>query len=146
MEVVEVQKDKEWILYPEGQKSIRLVIDRRMRPISRWGGLLKAGAISSARKREIRVAPTGVSQTAVGHEVGHIILGHGEEEGEGKLIPIGPDFIKEELEAEYWAYSMGFPKRKYKIEDLRYLALEIGMTGKQFDRIHKEVKRRLKER
>lgn len=146
MEVVETKKDKEWMIYPEGQKPIRLVVDRRMKPVSKWGGLLKAGAISSARKREIRVAPTGVSETAVGHEVGHIILGHGEEEEEGKLIPVGPEFIKEELEAEYWAYNMGFPKRKYKIIDLRDLALDIGMTREDFNRIHQGVKRGFKKR
>ncbi len=140
MEVVEIQEDKEWKIYLEGQDPIRLIVDRRMKPISRWGKLFKGGGITSYNRREIRIAP-GVSQTTVGHEVGHVMLEHGRGEEEGQL---GPDFIREELEAEYWAYNIGFPKRRNKIEDLRELAIGIGMTSSEFDRMHLAVRKGFK--
>jgi len=144
IEYTEVKKDKEWILYPKGQKPIRVFVDKRIHgePTRRNIGRGRPKAFPDTRT--VRLPEKGVSQTGVGHEVGHIILGHKslvEEEQE-----ITPRFIREELEAEYWAYDRGFPKRKYKIIDLRELALDIGMTWRQFDKMHRKVKRRLKGR
>lgn len=149
MKVVEVKKDKEWLLYPEGEKPIRLVVDRRMKPVPRWGPIYKGGtiafgkggAIASYKKREVRVAP-GVSETAVGHEVGHILLDHGKGEDEEQPQTLDRDFIREELEAEYLAYALGFPKRRWKIEFLKELALDIGMTEKQFNELKRKVRGR----
>ncbi len=145
MESREVVKGKKWILYPEGKETITLIVDGRMKPLTKWGSFYKGGAISDYGKREIRVAPKGVSQTAVGHEVGHIVLEHGKGESRDTTRLVGEDFIREELEAEYWAYSMGFPKRKSKILDLKDLGLELGMTSTQFTKLHKLVKGRFKE-
>ena len=143
-DIKEVGGNREWILYPKGQEPIRLIVDKRMKPISRCGPVLKAGAICNFKKREIRVAPKGVSATAIGHEVGHIILKHGEGEDQDKPSKLDSNFIREELEAEYWSYTMDFPKREYKIKDLRGLAGEIGITRNQFNKLHEMVKRRFK--
>lgn len=140
MEVVETKRG--FTIFPPGQKPIQVVVDRRMKPLTKWGDIYKAGAITDLKKREVRISPTGVSATGIGHEAGHIMMGH--KESKKKVRYMDPQFILEELEAEYWAYSMGFPHRKEKIKDLKDLALRIGMTSRDFSRMVKEVKEEFK--
>jgi len=147
MKIEEVREGREWVV-SLASGPVKVVLDRRLKPRTYKnklvGEILDPGIHSYPEEREIRAPTIELLRGALGHELGHIDLGH---EGLlGEKEEFTPQWIREEVEAEEWSYAQGFPYRKGKIEDLRMGALAIGMTGKQFDKMHREVKRRLKER
>lgn len=140
MEATETKKGKEWIVYPKGKEPIRVLIDKRLKPhsLGKLGGLetYSPGIYSYPEERLISIHQLQIYPTSVGHEFGHILMGH---KGLERDV-VTPRWIQDELEAEYWAYRAGYPRRKTKIAHILGLALAIGMTKKEFKELEKKVR------
>lgn len=143
MEAEETKIGKEWMVYPEGEEPIRVLVDRRLkvRTIKLLPGVetYDPGVRSYPEERLVSIRSRRVHPTSVGHEFGHILMGH---EGlERDVVTL--DWIREELEAEYWAYGTSYPRRSEKIRGLETLALEVGITKREFEGLKKEAKKRV---
>ncbi len=129
MKAVVVKPSKEWIAYPEGAKPIRILIDKRLKfrtkKTPKGIELTSPGVYSYPEERQISMSTIHVHPTRIGHEFGHILMGHRglidkEEE-------ITPKWLQEEVEAEFWAYKHGYPIRQRKLKYIATLAKEIGL-------------------
>ena len=147
IKVEEVKKDKLYKIRVKGlENPIRVLVDERLSKertfVSPLGIKVTAigGTYYDVAKRTIRIPREGISKAAFGHELGHAFLQHGET-GE-----VDKKFIREELEAEYWAYDAGFPRRRWKIKELKLLAKDVGITEEEFKELEEEVRKRLYEK